>query len=161
MTIRLGDLLIGQGSLTGAQRDRILEVQRTNRRPFGVLAEELFGVAPAAVEYAWAVQYAAIAPRFDPRLHAIEPELLDVIEKRQAWQFRVIPVKREGDELVFVTSVEHLARALRFTGWRIGGPCTFCVCDDDTLDIALEMHYPMDSMDSGPDCRLLGDRDAA
>ena len=31
MTIRLGDLLIGQGSLTGAQRDRILEVQRTNR----------------------------------------------------------------------------------------------------------------------------------
>lgn len=151
MTIRLGDLLVEHRCLTPLQRDQILLAQRTTPRPFGVLAEELFGVAPSAVEHAWAEQYATIAPRFDPRLHAIEPEILGLLERRQAWQFRVIPVRREGDEHVFVTSADNLARALRFTGWRVPGPCTFCICDPETLTIALGMHYPMEGMDAlGP-----------
>ena len=147
MTIRLGDLLVQHKCLTTDQRDEILRVQRASSRPFGLLAEELFGVAPADVELAWATQYAAIAPRFDPRLHAIEPEVLTVIEPRQAWQFRMIPVRREGDETVFVTTTENLARALRFAGWRVPGPCTFCICDTETLAIALSMHYPIGGLD--------------
>ncbi|MEM9372592.1 MAG: hypothetical protein AAGA55_03030 [Planctomycetota bacterium] len=146
MTIRLGDLLVEHGCLTADQRDRILDAQRSNVRPFGLLAEELFGVSPSDVETAWATQYASIAPRFDPRLHAIEPGVLGLIEPRQAWQFRLIPVRQEGDEHVFVTSVESLSRALRFTGWRIPGPCTFSVCEPDVLTIGLGMHYPIEGM---------------
>ncbi len=149
MTIRLGDLLVEHGCLTTEQRDRIVETQRCNPRPFGLLAEELFGVSPSDVEAAWAVQYSSIAPRFDPRLHAIGPEVLSLIEPRQAWQFRLIPVRHEGDEHVFVTCVDSLSRALRFTGWRIPGPCTFCVCDPGVLTIGLGMHYPMQGMDTG------------
>lgn len=160
MTIRLGDLLVQHGCLTNEQRDQIVEVQRGSARPFGVLAEELFGVAPSDVEVAWATQYAVVAPRFDPRLHAIEPEILELIDRRQAWQFRLIPVRREGDETVFVTGVDDLARALRFTGWRIPGPCTFCICDPDTLQIALGMHYPMEGMQPGG-VDLQADLDAA
>lgn len=147
MTICLGELLVQSGCLTNEQRNRILEVQRANHRPFGVLAEELFGISPHDVEHAWAAQYASIAPRFDPRLHAIDPDILGLIERRQAWQFRLIPVRKEGDETVFVTSVEDLARALRFTGWRIEGPCTFLICDRDSLQIGLGMHYPIDGME--------------
>lgn len=151
MTIRLGDLLVQHGCLSNEQRDRIIEVQRGTARPFGVLAEELFGVAPSDVEVAWATQYAVVAPRFDPHLHTIDPDVLEVIERRQAWQFRLIPVRHEGDETVFVTTVEDLARALRFTGWRIPGPCTFCICDSEGLQAALGMHYPMDGADTaGP-----------
>ena len=47
-TLKLGDLLVQQGVLTVAQRDQVLEAQRLRRRPFGVLAEDLFGVSPAA-----------------------------------------------------------------------------------------------------------------
>lgn len=151
MTIRLGDLLVLHGCLTTDQRDRIVEVQRTNHRPFGVLAEEMFGVHPTAVEHAWATQYAAVAPRLDPRRNAIDPGVLSVIDRRQAWQFRLIPVRREGDETVFVTSAEQLARALRFTGWRVPGACTFCLCDPDTLAAALGMYYPIEGMNAALD----------
>lgn len=160
MTIRLGDLLVQHGCLTTEQRDRIVEVQRGSARPFGVLAEELFGVAPSDVEVAWATQYADVAPRFDPRLHVIEPEVLGVIDRRQAWQFRLIAVRQEGDETVFVTTIEDLARALRFTGWRIPGPCTFCICDADILQIGLGMHYPMEGVDPA-DFQSPGELDAA
>ncbi len=161
MTIRLGDILVRHRCLTPDQRDEILRVQHDTARPFGVLAEELFGVSPADVETAWASQYAAIAPRYDPRLHPVEPEILRTIERRQAWQFRLIPVRREGDETVFVTSVEDLARALRFTGWRINGPCTFCICDRDTLSIGLSMHYPIEGMDHTFLGRVMDDLEAA
>ncbi len=161
MTIRLGDLLVRHNCLTSEQRDEILRVQRSSARPFGVLAEELFGVSPADVETAWAAQYAAIAPRFDPRSHTIDPGVLGVIERRQAWQFRLIPIRREGDETVFVTSTEDLARALRFTGWRVPGPCTFCICDRGTLAIGLSIHYPIDGMDHTFLERVLDDLEAA
>lgn len=161
MTIRLGDLLVRHRCITPDQRDEILRVQHDTARPFGVLAEELFGVSPADVEHAWAAQYASIAPRYDPRLHAVEPEVLAVIERRQAWQFRLIPVRREGDETVFVSTVEDLARALRFTGWRVPGPCTFCICDPDTLVIGLSMHYPIDGMDHTFLARVMDDLEAA
>jgi hypothetical protein len=55
-----------------------------------VLAEELFGICPSAVERAWAEQYASYATSMDPR--SVEPgeEALKLITKRQAWQFRVL-----------------------------------------------------------------------
>lgn len=161
MTIRLGDLLVQHACITPDQRDAILAAQRDAARPFGVLAEELFGVSPADVEHAWATQYAAIAQRLDPRLCTVDPDLLGVIERRQAWQFRLIPVRREGDETVFVTSPDALARALRFTGWRVPGPCTFCICDRDTLVIGLSMHYPIDGMDHTFLERVMDDLEAA
>ena len=49
MTLRLGDLLVNRGAMTGQQRDAVLEYQRLTGRPFGELAERLFGVGQAAV----------------------------------------------------------------------------------------------------------------
>lgn len=161
MNIRLGDLLVEHGCLTPDQRDEIVRVQQSTGRPFGTLAERLFGVSPADVEHAWATQYAAIAPRFDPRLSSVDPDILSVIERRQAWQFRLIPVRQEGDEIVFVTTVDDLARALRFAGWRVPGPCTFCICDRDTLATALNIHYPIEGMDKNFLSGLLDDLEAA
>ena len=102
-----------------------------------------------------------IVPRFDPRLSSVDPEILSVIERRQAWQFRLIPVRQEGDEIVFVTTVDDLARALRFAGWRVPGPCTFCICDRDTLATALNIHYPIEGMDKNFLSGLLDDLEAA
>ncbi len=147
MSIRLGELLVQQGALTAAQRDEVLAIQRGSHRPFGVIAEEHFGVSPSDIEQAWAAQYAMIAPRVDPAAMEIDVALLELITKRQAWQFGLIPVADLGDEIQFATSREALARALRFVGWRLPNLCTFAICDLTTLRRGLDTHYPFDGAD--------------
>jgi hypothetical protein len=146
MAVRLGDLLVKRGVLTEEQRQRIVQEQERSRRPFGELAETLFGVSESAVESAWAEQYAGIADRVDPRTTPIERDVLGLVNRRQAWQFRVMPLRMEGDELVLCTTQEHLARALRFSGWRLGHRCYFVIAAARALGEALAEHYPMAGM---------------
>jgi len=147
MTIRLGEILVLQGALSSEQRDEILEIQRQTHRPFGVIAEERFGVAPSDIEQAWAAQYAIIAPRVDPTNIEIDPDVLGLITKRQAWQFGLIPIEQIGGEIRFVTSRESLARALRFVGWRMNDSCTFAICDLPSLKRGLGVHFPFEGVD--------------
>jgi hypothetical protein len=143
MAMRLGDLLVRQGVLTEAQRDDILRFQETHQRPFGELAETLFGVEPGAVEQAWATQYAMLAGSIDPREVEVSTEALEVVNRRQAWQFKILPIARRGHEVQICTTQEHLARALRFVGWRVCTPCHFVLADAEHLGAALMKHYPI------------------
>ena len=54
MAMRLGDLMVEHGVLSSTQRDEIVAHQQVSGRPFGLLAEEMYGVDPRAVERAWA-----------------------------------------------------------------------------------------------------------
>lgn len=146
MTLRLGDLLVRNGALTEDQRDSVVEYQKLTGRPFGELAERLFGISEAIVEQAWADQYAMVAQRVDPRNERLDPECLCLVDRRQAWQFRVLPIRFDGDELMVCTTREHLVRALKFAGWRIQAPCYFVLTDPLTLGEALMKQYPMAGM---------------
>lgn len=143
MAMRLGDLLVRQGVLTETQRDEIVNFQRTHKRPFGELAETLFGVAPEAVEQAWALQYAMLAESVDPRRAEVGAEALDLVSRRQAWQFKVLPLGVSAGEVRVCTTQEHLARALRFVGWRVCAPCHFVLAQAEHLGEALMRHYPI------------------
>ncbi len=143
MSMRLGDLLVRQGVLTEHQRDQILDFQRTHARPFGELAETLFGVAAEAVEQAWATQYAMLADTVDPRDARVRPDALSLVSRRQAWQFKVLPMGLEDGEVRVCTTKEHLARALRFVGWRVCAPCHFVLAEAEHLGEALMSHYPI------------------
>lgn len=147
MSIRLGELLTLQGVITAEQQQEILSVQKESGRPFGVIAEERFGVDPCAIEQAWAAQYAMIAQRIDPSETEIPEQVLKLVTKRQAWQFGLIPVSCDAGELQMVAARETLARALRFVGWRINELCTFAICDLPTLRRGLETHYPLPGAD--------------
>lgn len=144
--LHLGDLLVKHGVLTAAQREEVLQAQQHRGGPFGALAEEMFGVAPAAVERAWSEQYAAFAPLIDPRGLTITSATLDIINRRQAWQFAVLPIEFKSDRLVVCTTQEHLVRALRFTGWRLGHLCQFVLAHPQHLGEALCEHYPLPGM---------------
>lgn len=144
--LRLGDLLVRMGVLTPGQRDDVLRRQRTEPRPFGVLAERMFGVQPAAVEEAWAEQFSGLTAHVDPRREPIDPEVLPVIDRRQAWQFRVLPLRMDGGDLVLCTTREHLVRALKFAGWRVIHPCHFVLAEPRALGEALVRHYRLDGM---------------
>jgi len=161
MTIRLGELLVEQGALSASQRDEILKIQLDSRRPFGVIAEERFGVSPGDVEQAWATQYAMIATRIDPLSLEVDERTRSMISARQAWQFGLIPILEHDGEIEFVTSMECLARALRFVGWRIPGMCNFGICDLHTLKLGLAMHYPIEHMDTTIVDQIIGKNSAA
>lgn len=143
MAMRLGDLLVRQGVLTEAQRDEVLRFQATHRRPFGELAETLFGVSAEAVEQAWATQYAMLAETVDPRSTDVRGDALGLVSRRQAWQFKVLPLGVSAGEVRICTTQEHLARALRFVGWRVCAPCHFVLAEARHLGEALMNHYPI------------------
>lgn len=145
-TIRIGDLLVEHGVLTPEQRDEILKTQQTRGRPFGVLAEELFGVAQEAVERAWAAQYASYGVLIDPRNVNVDPEAIKAITRRQAWQFRLLPMGFRGRDLVACTTEKHLPRAMKFAGWRLGHECHFVLSDPHHLAESMLEHYPMSGM---------------
>jgi hypothetical protein len=144
--LHLGELLVRHQVLTPAQRDSVLEAQKTRGGPFGALAEEMYGISPNAVEKAWAEQYAAIAPTLDPRTLAISSRALEVISRRQAWQFRILPIELRSDGLIACTTQDNLVRALRFAGWRLGHQCRFVLCQPLHLGEALCTHYPLAGM---------------
>lgn len=161
MSIRLGELLVEQGALTLDQRDEVLRLQQGAHRPFGVIAEERFGVSPSDIEEAWATQYAMIAMRIDPLSVQVEKLTLDIITKRQAWQFGLIPIREHQGEIEFVTSMECMARALRFVGWRMPVLCTFGICDLHTLKLGLSLHYPFEGLDAQTADKFLRSKPAA
>lgn len=160
MSIRLGELLVLQGMITSEQQQQILDFQKQTGRPFGVIAEEQFGVDPSVIEQAWATQYAMISVRMDPGEHEIDPSVLDLVTKRQAWQFGFIPISQTEYETNLVASRETLARALRFVNWRLPGVCTFAICDLKALRRGLETHYPLPGADSELLSRFGGKRAA-
>jgi len=144
--IRLGDLLVSHGILSIDERDQVLELQREKGGAFGAIAEKLFHISPAAVERAWAEQVAEWAPRVNPFKAKVQPAALSMIERRQAWQFRVLPIKLSEEGLVICTTKGSLVKALKFTGWRISAECQFVLAKLDELGAALEKHYPMSGM---------------
>jgi hypothetical protein len=146
MLIRLGDLLVQRGVLTREQRDAILAEQIQTSRPFGVLAEQIYGVHREDIEDAWAEQYAMINPTVDPRHEEINPAVLQLIGRRQAWQFRMLPLRFDGPELVVCTTQDHLVKALRFVGYQVKQPVYFVLSNAQALGEALMTNYPMDGM---------------
>jgi hypothetical protein len=157
--VRLGQLLVETGILDAGQVREVLAVQERTGEPFGLLAERLFGIAPEAVEEAWARQYAGLTRTVDPEVEVCEGRARELVSRRQAWQFRILPLRIEGRELVMATTQRHLRRALRFATNVIGVPVFFVLADAAPLGRALCRHYPLpgltpDSVEDGGPARL-------
>lgn len=146
MVLRIGELLVRRGALSAAQRDEVLAEQKRSGRPFGDLAERLFGICPRDVEQAWAEQYAAMVQPIDPRRSSSEPDALATVTGRQAWQFAMLPLRFSSEELIACTTQVHLARALRFAAWKIPSPVRFVLATPEHLGEAMENQYPVPGM---------------
>ncbi len=142
-TIRLGEIMMQMDLLTEAQVNEVLEAQQTQGGTFGEIAERLFGIHPEDVELAWASQYRELTGVTDIRGVEVGDEALASFSRRQAWQFRLLPIAVSDEELVIATTVEHLARALRFVTRTVDRPCSFVITEQVWLGEALQAHYPM------------------
>ncbi len=144
---RIGELLVAQGLLTQEEVDAVLQRQRVVGRPFGLLCEEMFGIDPDFVEGAWVDQYRALSAEFDADFTRPHRHALALVSARQAWQFRMVPLRFDRGTLVAATTPGHLARAIRFTTSVLGIPALFVIVDSGELAQALEVHFPLDGMD--------------
>ena len=146
MEVRIGQLLLSSGVLSQSQVDEILETQRRTGRPFGLIGEELFDLDPGEVESAWAYQYARLTRHIDPDVEVFDAAALELVTRRQAWQFRSLPVRFDGAELMIATTERYLRRALGFATMVIGVPTFLVVAAPPPLGEALCRHYPLAGM---------------
>lgn len=141
--IRIGELLVEQGILSGAQVNTILSLQRQSHRPFGDLAERLFGISPRAIEDAWVEQYMRLAGVVDLEDQEVEIDCLRRINRRQAWQFHLLPIRQEGSEIQMATNSDNLVRALNFATQSVEDPVYMLIAEQDQLREFLMKHYPV------------------
>jgi len=160
--LRLGDLLVTRGVLEPGQVEAVLDAQRETGRPFGELAERLFGVAPAEIEAAWTAQFAdEDAAWLDPLAEPVEPDVLRIVDRRQAWQFGLLPLRREWGGVRIVTSRSNLVRVTRFIASHLGEPAFLFLAETDRLERALQRWYPLPGARLHPERGLeLADRSA-
>jgi hypothetical protein len=141
--IQIGQLLVQQGVLSEKQVQHILTVQRSSHRPFGDLAERLYGVSPEAVEDAWVYQYVQMAGVVDLAELEMDKQCLRVINRRQAWQFQILPTHHDDQHLNIATDAEHLIRAVNFSTRRLDEPVYFVIAQRKQLREFLMKHYPV------------------
>lgn len=143
MELRPGDLFEERGLLTPDQVDAVMRRQRRTGESFGRLAEQVFGVDAAAVEAAIASRSAGLLRTLDLEHEFIDRRAVQMVSPRQAWQFRVLPVRFEADELLVATVEVHLRRALRFLTAVVGVPTCTVLADPESLGEAIHLHRPM------------------
>lgn len=141
--IQIGELLVEQGVLTRRQVEHILKVQKMSHRPFGDLAERLFGIDPKAVEDAWVEQYLRVAGVVDLEEQRIETECLRMLNRRQAWQFHMLPLNRDRETLSMATTPENLIRSVNFATRSLEEPVHFLIAERQQLRAFLMKHYPV------------------
>jgi hypothetical protein len=142
--VQIGQLLVQQGVLTDQQVGHILTVQKATHRPFGDLAERLYGISPRLVEDAWVEQYVRTAGTTDLSELDFDRRCLRLLNRRQAWQFHVLPVNRdEGMHLNVATDAENLVRAVNFSSRRIDESIHMVVAEREQLREFLMKHYPV------------------
>ena len=141
--IQIGQLLIEQGVLTAQQVEHILKVQKISHRPFGDLAERLFGISPQAVEDAWVQQYMRMVGTVDLDNVRFDEQCLRLLNRRQAWQFHMLPMNRTDDHLNIATDAQSLVRAVNFSAKKLDEPVFFQLAEREQLRAFLMKHYPV------------------
>ncbi|HTW93561.1 MAG TPA: hypothetical protein VMD30_02130 [Tepidisphaeraceae bacterium] len=141
--IQIGQLLIEQGALTPEQVEHVLMVQKLSHRPFGDLAERIYGIDPKVVEDAWVEQYVRTAGIIDLNEQRFDEDALRAINRRQAWQFHLLPMNRDQNNLNVATSMDALVRAVNFTARKLDEPIYFRLAEREQLREFLMKHYPV------------------
>jgi hypothetical protein len=139
-------MLVRMGVLNRAQVEVILDEQQSSNESFGALAERLYGIPPDTIERAWIEQTQERATIFDPE-RGIEDEARELVVRRQAWQFGIVPLRIDDGYLIAATSRKQLPRAVRFATRVLGMPVQFEIAEDEELSSLLALQYPIRGMD--------------
>ncbi|XAM01259.1 hypothetical protein OT109_07680 [Phycisphaeraceae bacterium D3-23] len=142
--IRIGEILIEQGVLSEQQVFEIVQAQKKLHLPFGVLAERMFDVTLESIENAWIEQYHRFTGTIDLEQQRFDDQALRLINRRQAWQFEIVPIGFEPTgELMVAASRRRLARAVTFATNRLDKVVYFRIAESEQMQRFLKQYYPM------------------
>ena len=141
--LKLGEVLVSRGVLTAPQVAHLLDVQAAVGRPFGDLAERLYGVDPRDVADAWVRQFAQQTRERDVSRERVDPAWLSLLSARQAWQFRMVPLRREWDHLTVAADARGLVKAVNYASATFPLSCCFALAEPASLRKLLMRHYPV------------------
>ncbi|MCC6679387.1 MAG: hypothetical protein IT445_00645 [Phycisphaeraceae bacterium] len=142
--VYIGQILVEQGVLSEQQVFEILQAQKKEQLPFGVLAERMFDVLPGSIEQAWIEQYHRFTGTIDLAQQRFDEGALHLINRRQAWQFEVMPLHFEsGGELLVAASRRRLARSVTFLVHKLEPVVYVRVAESEQLREFLRKYYPM------------------
>lgn len=142
--IRIGQILTEHGILSEQQVFEIVNAQQQLHLPFGVLAERMFDVTLESIENAWVEQYHRFTGTIDLDNESFDAQALRLINRRQAWQFGILPIRfEETGELLMAASRTRLARAVTFAANRLSHVVYLRIAESDQLRSFLKEHYPM------------------
>ena len=144
--MRIGEMLVRMGVLNREQIEAILDEQQSGNEAFGAIAERMFGIAPDTIERAWIEQTQERATIFDPDL-GVDDDARELVVRRQAWQFGIVPLRLDDGYLIAATSRKQLPRAVRFATRVLGMPVQFEIAEDAELSQLLTHQYPIKGMD--------------
>ena len=142
--IRIGEILVEQGVLSEQQVFEIIQAQKRLHLPFGVLAERMFDVTLESIENAWIEQYHRFTGTINLEEQQFDDRALRLINRRQAWQFEIVPVGFEPTgELLMAASRRRLARAVTFATNRLDKVVYFRIAESQQIQKFLKQHFPM------------------
>jgi len=144
--MRIGEMLVRMGVLNREQVEEILDEQQSSNDAFGAIAERLFNISPDTIERAWIEQTQERATIFDAE-RGIDDDARELVVRRQAWQFGIVPLRLDDGYLIAATSRKQLPRAVRFATRVLGMPVQFEIAEDDELSQLLAIQYPIRGMD--------------
>ncbi len=130
-------------SLEARQVTRALAEQSRTGAPFGLVCERLFGTDPRDIERAWADQYASLTQTVDLARESLDPAVLALITRRQAWQFGIVPIRWDEGELMVATIPSLLVRGHRFVARTVDRPAFFVMTSRTDLLRTLGSKYPL------------------
>lgn len=142
MFTRIGELLVRYGELSSEELSMILAEQRRSYRPFGRIASEMFDVHETAIWRAWSEQYAQYCPTIDLETEYRDPAVSDELNAEDAWEHRLLPLRKHDGELIMVTTIQKLALALHFIDKAFEHTVTVWLAEQNQLEATLEEVYP-------------------
>ena len=146
--MRIGEMLVSAGLLSVEQIEGILRRQQSHPEPFGLLAQRMYGLDPERIEQVWTETTIRLAEVVRPADEDIDLNVLDLVTRRQAWQFRFLPIRLEPDGvLLAATTKQQLSRAVRFATRVLDRPCSFLITDAEYLAVKLEEYYALPGLD--------------
>jgi type IV pilus assembly protein PilB len=136
---QLGELLIERGILTQAQLDKALVVQHERS---GLIGEILVGLGFAKEEdiaQALTAQYGF--PYLPLSNYDINPEIINIVPGRVAWQYLLIPIDKIGNNLTLAMSNPLNVQAIEDVELLSGCSVQTFVSTSSDIKRAIEKYY--------------------
>lgn len=114
--LRMGELLVKAGAMTNKQVHEVLQRQKETNKPFGMIAQKMFGIPAKSVWQAYARQ---MAVAIEETVLILEPrniEAMTYIPLKDSYRYHMLPLRYEPQTgvLVCATSKAKFAEALQY-----------------------------------------------